>query len=174
MKSQILIKANNFIKNRVIETFGLLLALTSVFLLLSIASYSPDDPNFIYSPGDSDIKNITGFYGSVISDFLLQSLGLTSFLVSFTILNWGLKIISEKKINHFANKIFYTLLYIIFGTLVLNIAFNHSFWLISNGNGGFVGRILKENIYYFTTLIENIYIVNFLIILTITFFILAL
>jgi len=174
MKSQILIKANNFIKNRVIETFGLLLALTSVFLLLSIASYSPDDPNFIYSPGDSDIKNITGFYGSVISDFLLQSLGLTSFLVSFTILNWGLKIISEKKINHFANKIFYTLLYIIFGTLVLNIAFNHSFWLISNGNGGFVGRILKENIYYFTTLIENIYIVNFLIILTITFFILSL
>ena len=53
-----------------------------------------------------------------------------------------------------------------FGTTVLNILYNDSFWLIDNGNGGFVGRIIKENIYYFTPLIENQYVVYTLILFT--------
>ena len=47
----------------------------------------------------------------------------------------------------------------VFGTTVLNILHNDSFWLIDNGNGGFVGRAIKENIYYFTPLIENQYVI---------------
>ena len=51
---------------------------------------------------------------------------------------------------------------------------NDSFWLIDNGNGGFVGRTIKENIYYFAPLIENQYVTYVLILLTIIFFILSL
>ena len=43
-------------------------------------------------------------------------------------------------------------------------------WLIDNGNGGFVGHIIKENIYYFTPLIENQYVVYILILFTFVFF----
>ena len=78
MTSQFLSKINNFTKNRLIEALGILLMCSSIFLIISIVSYSPSDPNFIYSPEDSEIKNIAGFYGSVISDFLLQALGLIS------------------------------------------------------------------------------------------------
>ena len=87
MKSQILIKINHFLKNRLIEFLGLLLMFFSIFLLASIITYSPSDPNFIYSPENTEIKNIGGFYGSVISDFLLQSIGLISilFVVNFLI-----------------------------------------------------------------------------------------
>ena len=74
MNSKVLIKINNFIKNRLIELLGTLLILVSIFLLASIVSYSPSDPNFIYTPENVEIKNVGGFYGSVISDFLLQSL----------------------------------------------------------------------------------------------------
>ena len=82
MDSQILTKINSVIKNRLIEFLGVLLILISIFLLASIVSYSPSDPNFIYTPENTEIKNIGGFYGSVISDFLLQSFGLISiFLV---------------------------------------------------------------------------------------------
>ena len=96
MKSQILLKTNNFIKNRLIELFGALLILASAFLLLSIITYSPSDPNFIYSPENTEIKNFGGFYGSVISDFLLQSIGLISLLIIINIFNWGYKTIIEK------------------------------------------------------------------------------
>ena len=83
MNSQILTKINNFIKNRLIEFLGIFLMLISIFLLASIISYSPSDPNFIYTPENIEIKNIGGFYGSVISDFLLQSLGLVSIFLIF-------------------------------------------------------------------------------------------
>ena len=174
MGSQIVTNINNFVKKRLIESLGVLLVLISVFLLVSIVSYSPSDPNFIYSPENVQIKNVGGFYGSVISDFFLQSLGLVSFLLVFNFLFWGLALIREKIINNFTSKIFYIIVYLIFGTTALSVIYNPSFWLIDNGNGGFVGQAIKENIFYFTPLIENQYIVYIFILLTIVFFILSL
>ena len=136
MKSQILAKINNFIKKRLIEFLGIVLMLFSFFLLASIITYSPSDPNFIYSSENTEIKNIGGFYGSVVSDFLLQSIGLISILLTVNFFYWGLKIVSEKIINNFITKIFFIFIYIISGTLVLNSSYNDSFWLIDNGNGG--------------------------------------
>ena len=98
MKPEILIKINNFIKNRLIELSGVSLILISIFLLGSIVSYSPSDPNFIYMPENTEIKNIGGFYGSVISDFLLQSLGLMSIFLVINFFYWGLKLVTEKTI----------------------------------------------------------------------------
>ena len=174
MNSQILTKINNFTKNRLLEFSGISLVLISFFLIASIFTYSPSDPNFIYTPENTEIKNIGGFYGSVVSDFLLQSLGLISILLCINFFAWGLKIIINKKIDNFIAKFFFTTIYITFGTVVLNIFYNDSFWLINNGNGGFVGRSIKENIYYFTPLVENQYVIYGLISLTIIFFILSL
>ena len=174
MSSQILIKINSILKNRLIELLGISLTILSIFLLLSIASYSPGDPNFIYTPESTEIKNIGGFYGSVISDFLLQSLGLISFFITFNLFYWGLKITTQKTINNLITKIFYLFIYIIFGTVFLSIFYNDSFWLIDNGNGGFVGHTISKNINYFTPLIENQYVIYILLLLTIIFFILSL
>ena len=173
MNSHILIKINNFVKNRLVEFSGILLTIIGIFLLISIVSYSPADPNFIYTPDDVEIKNIGGFYGSVISDFLLQSVGLISFLMVINLLNWGLTLIVRKKISNFIAKIFFTISYTIFGSTFINIFYNNSFWLIDNGNGGFLGRIIKENFYSLTNLTENQYIFFSLLLLTITFFILS-
>ena len=40
--------ALNFGINKVIEILGLGIIITGVLLLISLASYSPDDPNFIF------------------------------------------------------------------------------------------------------------------------------
>ena len=169
MNSQILVKINNFIKNRLIELLGIMIICASIFLLTSIISYSPDDPNFIYTPENTKIKNIGGFYGSVISDFLLQSLGLISFFISINFLYWGIKLTTHKKVNNFITKIFFIFSYIVFGTTVFNILYNDSFWLIDNGNGGFVGRAIKENIYYFSQGIENQFVIYILILISLVF-----
>ena len=170
MNSQILIKINSIIKNRLIELLGASLILISIFLLASIVSYSPSDPNFIYTSENTEIKNVGGFYGSVISDFLLQSLGLISIFLVINFFYWGTKLTTKKIISNFITKIFFTLIYIVFGTTVLNIFYNDSFWLIDNGNGGFVGQAIKENIYYFSPLMENQYVIYSLVLLTIIFF----
>jgi len=174
METEILSKINNFVKKRVIEFSGLLLVLFSFFLIASIITYSPEDPNFIYTPENTEIKNIGGFYGSVISDFLLQSIGFISIFITINFFYWGLKIILEKKISNFITKIFFVLIYIISGTVFLNIFYNHSFWLIDNGNGGFVGQLIKDNIYYFFPIADNEYFIYGLLLLAIIFFILSL
>ena len=145
MSSQILIKINSVIKNRLVELLGVLLTFVSIFILLSIVSYSPGDPNFIYTPENTEIKNIGGFYGSVISDFLLQSLGLISIFLAFNLFYWGLKLTTQKTISNLITKIFFVFVYIVFGTVVFSIFYNDSFWLIDNGNGGFVGRAINKN-----------------------------
>ena len=109
-----------------------------------------------------------------MSDFLLQYLGLISILLFLNFFYWGVKLTAEKIIRNFIPKIFFTLTYILFGTTVLNILYNDSFWLIDNGNGGFVGNAIKENIYYFSPLIQNEYVIYVLILLTTIFFILSL
>ena len=91
MNSLILKKINNFTKNRLMEILGVVLIFISIFLLASIVSYSPSDPNFIYSPENRQINNIGGFYGSVISDLLLQSLGLISVFLVFNFFLLGHK-----------------------------------------------------------------------------------
>jgi len=174
MDSKILVRINDFVRNRLIELLGSLVVVCAFFLLASIVTYSPSDPNFIYTPENAEIKNFGGYYGSVISDFLLQSIGVISFFVVLNLFYWGFKLIAKKKINSFISKIFFTLAYIIFGTIFINMFYNDSFWLIDNGNGGFIGRLIKENLYSITPLIENQYVTFFILLIAVVFFILSL
>ena len=92
-----ILNITNFLIKRVIELFGIILIIASVILVLALFSYSPEDPNFIFS-NENEINNILGFRGSVVSDFFFQSIGLISFLVCLTIFFTGINIIFNKKI----------------------------------------------------------------------------
>ena len=134
----------NFIIKRFIELFGLVIFVMSIFLLISLLSYSPEDPNFIFS-NENEINNILGFRGSVVSDFFFQSIGLISFLVCLTIFFTGINIIVNKKILIILENLFFTVIYSLAGSLFLNHYYNKSFWLSINGNGGFVGKFLSNS-----------------------------
>ena len=81
---KILENISNFLVKRFIEVFGLIMAILSLLLLISLLSYSPEDPNFIF-PNDTKINNTLGFRGSFVSDLFFQSIGLISILTSITL-----------------------------------------------------------------------------------------
>ena len=174
MDIQVLSKLNNFTKKRLYELAGILLIVSNFFLIASIFTYSPSDPNFIYTPENTEIKNIGGFYGSVISDFFLQAIGLISLLLTITLLCWGYKLLKKQSINNLPLKAFFIIIYIISGTASANILFNNSYLLVDNGNGGFVGNVIIEKIYNLFPLIENKYTSYLLILITFIFFVLSL
>ena len=89
-------KISNFIINRLAELVGIFLILTSILLFISLISYSPEDPNFIF-PENYEIKNLLGFRGSLIADIFFQSIGIISFLIPFSLLFTGLSITINKK-----------------------------------------------------------------------------
>ena len=114
MSSNFINSLTNFLKKRTFEFIGLLLISIGILLAISFVTYSPKDPSFIYGDKDVVISNYFGIYGSSISDFLLQSFGLISFLLLITIIAWGFKLIIKKKIENFLLKLFFVSLYLIF------------------------------------------------------------
>ncbi len=135
----------DFMIKRLLEIIGLLFAILSILLLISLISYSAEDPNFIYS-NNVKINNILGFRGSVVSDLFFQSIGLVSFLFSITILSLGINIVIKKKLIIFIESLFFVVIYSLLGSLFLSLFHPNSFWLPINGNGGFVGSLLSSNL----------------------------
>ena len=132
-----------FCINRIAEFVGLFIISISIFLIISLATYSPEDPNFIF-PESTVIENLMGSKGSFISDLLFQSFGLIAILIPFTFFFTGIKIFLSKKFLIIIENIFFTILYIIFGCLFFQAFSEKSYWLIINGNDGFVGNIFSD------------------------------
>ena len=133
----------NFSINRLIEIIGIAITIIGLLLLISLLSYSPEDPNFIF-PENTNIKNILGFHGSFISDLFFQSFGLIALLIPFSFIFVGSNIFLNKKILLIIENLFYTILYSLFGSLFFSNFYANSFKLYINGNGGFIGKYLES------------------------------
>ena len=171
MNTNFLNSVTNFIKKRTFEFIGLILISTSIGLAIAFTTYSPEDPSFIYGDRDFEIKNFFGIYGSSVADFLLQSFGLVSFLILANFLFWGINLIIKKEIKRIILKLFLVISYLVLGTIFIYITFNNSFWLIDNGNAGFVGKIGYEFLSTWFPYIDNSYSAYGLLLLTLILFI---
>ena len=136
-------KTLDFTIKRVAEIIGIFLIIISILLFLALFSYSPEDPNFIFTE-NTTVKNLLGFKGSYTSDLFFQSIGLVSFLISFTIFFTGINLIKNKKFLIIIENTFYLTAYSILGSFFFNTFYPNSFWLSINGNGGFVGNFLQN------------------------------
>ena len=134
--------ALNFVINRFIEILGLSIVILGALLLISLISFSPDDPNFIF-PENTQIKNILGFHGSFTADLFFQSFGLIALLIPFSLILTGINITKNKKFFLLIESIFYTFLYLLLGSLFISFFYPTTFKLYINGNGGFVGSYLE-------------------------------
>ena len=161
-----------FVIKRLIEILGICISLFGIFIFIALISYSPNDPNFIF-PDNTVIKNILGYQGSFISDFLLQSIGLIAYLVPITFILTGTNIFRKKEIFLLIENTFFIVIYSLFGSLFFNIFYIETFTLYINGNGGFVGNYLSET--FIKSLINsyNNFFYYFFILITIFFFLIS-
>ena len=143
----------NFAIKRLAEIFGVLVSLAGGLLFLSLITYSPNDPNFIF-PENTKIENLMGFQGSFISDLFFQSVGLIAYLIPFTLFITGINIFKSKDFFLFIESNFFTILYLIFGTLFFAHYYSETYALFINGNSGFVGQYLNQ------TFLQSLILVN--------------
>ena len=90
-------KIADFTLRRLAELTGLFLIIISILLLISLATYSPQDPTFIF-PENQEIRNILGVRGSFVADIFFQSVGLISFLVPISFFFTGVSIVINKNL----------------------------------------------------------------------------
>ncbi len=163
----------NFTFKRLAEMFGIVIFVSGILLFLTLLTYSPEDPNFIF-PDNTKIKNILGFQGSFISDLFFQSIGLISYMFAMTLIITGINIFRVKDLFLLIENIFYTVIYILFGSLFLSHFYSDAFTLYINGNGGFIGSYLNQT--FFNTLISlnEVFFYYLLIILNLVLFLVSL
>ena len=160
-------KTTSFIVKRLSELIGLILLCLSILLLISLVSYSPEDPNFIF-PENTEIKNLLGEKGSYASDIFYQSIGLISLLVPISFFFTSLSIIINKKILQIIESLFFIILYTITGTLFFTVFHRETFWLTINGNNGFIGNLFEES--FFIDLINLNQQIGYVILIFLIFF----
>jgi S-DNA-T family DNA segregation ATPase FtsK/SpoIIIE len=90
-----------FIVNRLLEISGITTILLSIFILISVASYSSFDPS-ILNLNNYEVKNIGGYLGASISEILIQFFGYSSILICIILTSWAYKLFFSKNLELFA------------------------------------------------------------------------
>jgi len=76
------------------EVVGLMLIVTAVVALLSLASYSADDPSwFTHRPPGTPVHNLLGRVGTLIAETLLQLLGTAAFVGPLALAVLGVRLL---------------------------------------------------------------------------------
>jgi S-DNA-T family DNA segregation ATPase FtsK/SpoIIIE len=162
----------NFTIKRLAEIFGILISLAGGLLLLALITYSPNDPNFIF-PENTKIENLMGFHGSFVSDLLFQSVGLMAYLIPFTLLITGINILKTKDFFLIIENNFFTILYLISGTLFFIHYYSNTYSVFINGTSGFVGQYLNQTFLKSLILINESIFFYLLILITTIFFLIS-
>ena len=155
------ISLRQLIKRQAKRIFGIFIFLLAIYLIISLISWHPNDPSF-NNHNNGLIQNFMGTTGAVISDLMLQAIGLGSFaLISMLILISADLILQKRKIFGLPKYIKYPLSFILITILLSSIDITNSGlfknvinWPYLIGGGGLFGDILVQ----FT---KNIFIGHF-------------
>src|SRR4051812_6256773 len=77
-----------FIYHRGQEILGISLLLGALFILASLFTYDRSDPS-LNTAVDGSIHNLGGAYGAKLADFLIQLIGVASFMIVIILLTWS-------------------------------------------------------------------------------------
>lgn len=80
------------------EAWWLLMAVTAVYLVITLATFSPADPSWSHSSSDTRVRNYGGTFGAWLSDILLYLFGYSAwFIIAFCLaaIAWGYRRLGE-------------------------------------------------------------------------------
>ncbi|MBI4654601.1 MAG: DNA translocase FtsK 4TM domain-containing protein [Nitrospirae bacterium] len=120
------------------EISGILSILLGIVILLSLLTHTHWDPSpFTYPNKVSDIKNLLGPFGSYLSDILLQTIGLSSYVIPAILSIYGLRRILNKGAKQ--------RVFVVIGVAVLILSLSSLFSLILKvSSGGILGFLLTR------------------------------
>ncbi len=149
-------------KNRRLnELVGFLLSASAVLLFLALASYSPTDPslNTAGSLASGSAKNWIGLFGAMVSDLMIQSVGICVFLVPVMIGLLGARWFNSRSVASPGAKMLGAAILLIFAPALLALLPWHLRWRHAVAIDGLLGRIVGDALLHYFNLI-GAYIVS--------------
>ncbi len=140
-------------------SLGITISIFSIFLFISLISYSSDDPGFsqyVDNSYSNNISNYLGYLGAYTSSLMIVLFGYSSYLISVFLLIDGSKLFLGIK-----NKLVFLKFILLFVSIIfLNIGLYDL-----NNNWYEVGLVTSVFNQIFEDLLQNIFISNYVILL---------
>ena len=134
--------ARDLLKRRCFEVAGLLLFSGSVLITLALLSYQPSDWSW-NTASDGTVHNLLGAFGAVLSDVILQAVGLASVLMLVVLVAWGVADVQKRARDHLWIRLLMAISGILFTTIFVSLQQSES-WPLSAGLGGAIGMVLED------------------------------
>ncbi len=90
----------DFLRRRMMELVGVMVAAAGVMMLLALFTYSPADPSLNHATARPP-HNMLGLPGAYVSDLLLQTFGLAIILVPVALITWGVRMVRTHFLGFF-------------------------------------------------------------------------
>ena len=81
------------------STYSMIIFTIGIFMLISIATFSPNDPPFANYPVNNPVQNYCGTVGAGISGYLITCIGITSYVFAFLIGVLGVALFLKKRMK---------------------------------------------------------------------------
>ncbi|HDY67447.1 MAG TPA: hypothetical protein ENH85_06635, partial [Candidatus Scalindua sp.] len=81
------------------SVYAMVILTIAVFILISIASFSPNDPPFANYPVNKSVQNYCGKIGAGVSGYLISGIGATSYVFALLIGALGFLLFLRKKVE---------------------------------------------------------------------------
>jgi DNA segregation ATPase FtsK/SpoIIIE, S-DNA-T family len=140
---------------RVNEVTGMVLVVAASLLFLALASYCPTDPSFNTvggSIGGRQAHNWTGLVGASISDLLLQTVGVSSFMLPVMLGAVGWTWLRSRPAGSPGAKASGVLIYLIFAPAAFGLIPGHLRWKDALPLEGLTGRLLDDTLVHYLNL----------------------
>ena len=147
--SQIFAPTNN---RRLNELIGFVLCISGLLLFLALASYSPLDPSFNSASvltGSQSARNWVGLVGAIVSDLLLQALGIGAFLVPVFLGALGSRWFRSRKVTSPVAKSLGAVWLLVFVPALLALMPGHVRWMGVIPMEGLAGRIVGDTLIHY-------------------------
>src|SRR5438477_9464369 len=141
---------------RLNELIGFLALVFAILLFLALASYSPLDPSFntAASPLKShQARNWIGLFGAMLSDILLQTLGITVFLFPVLIGLFGVRWFRSREIASPIAKSIGAAILLIFLPALVALLLGDFRWRHAVPVAGLLGRIVGDVLLHYFNLV---------------------
>jgi S-DNA-T family DNA segregation ATPase FtsK/SpoIIIE len=133
--------AGQFFKRRASELIGLTLFLAAIALLLALVTYRPSDPSINTASGLT-VRNLMGRPGAIVSDLVLQSLGLAAALFIPVFAAWGARLMRRHTLDNALLRLAMLPLGLLLAALAFAALDHPAAWPLDSGFGGVAGKAL--------------------------------
>ena len=140
--------SKKFLNILLLRAFGILFLGLSMFILLSIVTYSKNDPSF-RNANDGEIANIFGVLGSYFADSLHVAIGISMVTLPIFLLAWAGRFLLSNSPNYLFKRIIFLPFFVAFFSIFLSTNAPPTIWSFEYGLGGIFGdTFLKKLLIY--------------------------